>query len=160
MCGAKAQRQKSSRPRLGARSPVTDWRRGNPVNRGFDIFDHTPFILWSHIYTICTISVYSNPGNDNHSSIIALEILWTEEPGRWKSTGPQSQTWLSDWAHTHTHTFSKKEQKKKIVSFLHIFRRLWRKTLICPWDDAFKKWRCLIILTVGDFLGSRSVDVY
>lgn len=73
---------------------------------------------------------------------------------------PQGPKVRRDWLSTHTHTFSKKEQKKKIVSFLHIFRRLWRKTLICPWEDAFKKWRCLIILTVGDFLGSRSVDVY
>ena len=27
---------------------------------------------------------------------------WTEEPGGLQSTGLQSQTWLSDWARTHT----------------------------------------------------------
>ena len=35
-----------------------------------------------------------------HSSILALEIPWTEEPGSLQSMGSQSQTWLS----THTHT--------------------------------------------------------
>ena len=36
----------------------------------------------------------------SHSSIIAWKILRTEEPGRLRSTGSQSQTQLSDWAHT------------------------------------------------------------
>ena len=31
-----------------------------------------------------------------HSSILALKILWTEEPGRLQSMGSQSQTQLSD----------------------------------------------------------------
>ena len=31
-----------------------------------------------------------------HSSILAWEIPWTEEPGRLQSTGSQSQTQLSD----------------------------------------------------------------
>ena len=32
-----------------------------------------------------------------HSSLLAWEIPWTEEPGRLQSTGSQkSQTWLSD----------------------------------------------------------------
>ena len=32
-----------------------------------------------------------------HSSMLAWEILWTEEPGRLKSMGLQkSQTWFSD----------------------------------------------------------------
>ena len=29
-----------------------------------------------------------------HSSILAWEILWTEEPGGLWCMGPQSQTWL------------------------------------------------------------------
>ena len=37
-----------------------------------------------------------------HSSIIAWEIPWTEEPGGLQSTGSQSQTQLS----THTYTCS------------------------------------------------------
>ena len=32
-----------------------------------------------------------------HSSIIALEISWTEEPGGLQSMGLQSQTQLSDF---------------------------------------------------------------
>ena len=37
-----------------------------------------------------------------HLSILAWEILWTEEPGGLQSLGSQkSQTWLSDRAHTH-----------------------------------------------------------
>ena len=36
-----------------------------------------------------------------HSSIIAGEIPWAEEPGRLQSMGLQSGTQLSDWAY-HT----------------------------------------------------------
>ena len=36
-----------------------------------------------------------------HSSILAWEIPWTEEPGRLPSMGLESQTWLSDSATTH-----------------------------------------------------------
>ena len=39
-----------------------------------------------------------------HSSILAWEIPWTREPGRLQSMGLQSQTGLSNWACTHTHT--------------------------------------------------------
>ena len=40
-----------------------------------------------------------SPGEDiaSHSSILAWEILWTEEPGRLQSMGSwKTQTWLSD----------------------------------------------------------------
>ena len=37
-----------------------------------------------------------------HSSILAWETPWTEEPGKLQSTGSQkSWAWLSDWACTH-----------------------------------------------------------
>ena len=36
-----------------------------------------------------------------HSSILAWEIPWTEEPRRLQSMGPQSQSRLSDKANTH-----------------------------------------------------------
>ena len=37
-------------------------------------------------------------GKATHSSILAWEIPWTEEPGRLQSTGLQkSRTQLSDW---------------------------------------------------------------
>ena len=36
----------------------------------------------------------------SHSSILAWEILWTEEPGRLQSMGSQSQTGLSDYTTT------------------------------------------------------------
>ena len=40
-----------------------------------------------------------------HTSILAWEIPWTEEPGGLRSMGSQSRIWL-DWVteHTHTHT--------------------------------------------------------
>ena len=38
-----------------------------------------------------------------HSSILAWEILRTEEPGGLQSMGSQSQTQLSTRAHTYTH---------------------------------------------------------
>ena len=41
-------------------------------------------------------------GMATHSSILAWRISWTEEPGGLQSMGLQSQTQLSDWAHTHT----------------------------------------------------------
>ena len=44
-----------------------------------------------------------------HSSILAWEILWTEEPGRLQSTGLQESD-MTELAHvcvhTHTHTQS------------------------------------------------------
>ena len=44
-----------------------------------------------------------------HSNILAWKIPWTEEPG-----GLQSQTQLSDWAHTrvHTHTHTHGKYRK------------------------------------------------
>ena len=42
-----------------------------------------------------------------HSSILAWRIPWTGEPGRLQSVGSQSQTRLSDWAHTHVHQWTK-----------------------------------------------------
>ena len=40
-----------------------------------------------------------------HSSILAWEISWTEEPGWLQSMGSQkSQTKLNMHTHTHTHT--------------------------------------------------------
>ena len=38
-----------------------------------------------------------------HSSILACEVPWTEEPGRLLSTGSQSQTWLSTYACYYYH---------------------------------------------------------
>ena len=40
----------------------------------------------------------------SHSSILAWEIPWTEQPGRLQSMGSQSQSQLSIHTHTHTHT--------------------------------------------------------
>ena len=37
-----------------------------------------------------------------HSSILAWEMPWTEEPGRlWSMESQKSQTSLSDYIHTH-----------------------------------------------------------
>ena len=41
-----------------------------------------------------------------HSSILAWRIPWTEEPGGLQSTGLQSQTRLSDFTHSLTHSLS------------------------------------------------------
>ena len=51
-----------------------------------------------------------------HSSILAWEILWTEEPGRVESTGLQSVR--HNGAHTHAgFQLYLKSRKKKISSF-------------------------------------------
>ena len=43
-----------------------------------------------------------------HSSTLAWEIPWTEEPGRLQSMGSLSQTWLSDFTFTfHFHVLEK-----------------------------------------------------
>ena len=39
-----------------------------------------------------------------HSSILAWNIAWKEEPDRLQSGASQSQTPLSTHTHTHTHT--------------------------------------------------------
>ena len=43
-----------------------------------------------------------------HSSVLAWEIPWTEEPGRLQSTGSQRvrHNCATEGAHTHTHTQS------------------------------------------------------
>ena len=40
----------------------------------------------------------------SHSSILAWKIPWIEGTGGLQSMGSQNQTWLSNWACTHTHT--------------------------------------------------------
>ena len=52
-------------------------------------------------------------GNGNpHSSILALEVPWTEEPGALQSMGvTKSQTQLSTRMHTHTHTHTHTHRK-------------------------------------------------
>ena len=52
-------------------------------------------------------------GNGNpHSSILALEVPWTEEPGALQSMGvTKSQTQLSTRMHTHTHTCTHTHRK-------------------------------------------------
>ena len=47
-----------------------------------------------------------------HSSVLAERILWTEEPGRLQSMGPQSQTQLSDYTTT---TADKAEREHKLL---------------------------------------------
>ena len=60
-------------------------------------------------------------GNGNpHSSILALEVPWTEKPGGLQSMGvAKSQTQLSTRAHTHTHTHRKSHplMKPDIIIF-------------------------------------------
>ena len=59
-----------------------------------------------------------------HSSIIAWEISWTEEPRGQQSMGSQkSQTRLSDWTYTHKGElfFSfKKKNNWTFISVLHL----------------------------------------
>ena len=57
-----------------------------------------------------------------------------------------------------THTFSKREKKKKIV--FCIFLRDYEGKRSFVHEMMLLKNGGLTILTVGDFLGSRSVDVY
>ena len=40
-----------------------------------------------------------------HYSILAWKIPGAEESDGLQSMGSQSQTWLSDWEHTHVYTY-------------------------------------------------------
>ena len=53
---------------------------------------------------------------DTHSSILAWETPWSQEPGRLQSTGSQSQTRLS---HKHTLKVAIAENGHKAAAFLH-----------------------------------------
>ena len=54
------------------------------------------------------VSEASEKAMTTHSSTLAWEIPWTEEPGRLQSMGLQSQTWLSSFAFTfHFHALEK-----------------------------------------------------
>ena len=55
-----------------------------------------------------------------HSSILAWRIPWTEEPDRLQSTGPQSWTWLSMYAHINITPFSEMAWLPKILSLPHL----------------------------------------
>ena len=74
-------------------------------------------------------------GESGNSSILAWEILWTEEPGGLRSMGSRkSQTRLSDW----THTFLK---KSCLVAFLQkqLFRLNERR-----YEQIFYSIRCCV----------------
>ena len=55
-----------------------------------------------------------SPGgeNDYHSSILAWEIPWTEQPCRLQSMGLHSRTWLSDLAYMHRPRWNAPIQEK------------------------------------------------
>ena len=61
------------------------------------------FVLFFHyfMFSLTEITILSRTwmGEEiaTHSSILAWEVPWTEEPGRLQSMGLQSQTRLSDW---------------------------------------------------------------
>ena len=63
-----------------------------------------------------------------HSSILAWEITWTEEPGRLQSMGSQSRTRLKQFS-THTYTYDRNRTQKlsnswgKIGGQERVFRR-------------------------------------
>ena len=54
------------------------------------------------------VNVTGGEGNGTHSSTLAWEIPWVEEPGRLQSMGSLSQTQLSDFTFTfHFHALEK-----------------------------------------------------
>ena len=48
-----------------------------------------------------------------HSSILAWEMPWTEEPGRLQSMRPQSWTWLSTHTQRHNQTNDAKKLRRR-----------------------------------------------
>ena len=76
-----------------------------------------------------------------HSSILAWEIPWTEEPSRLQSMGPQSRIWLSGWAHT---CGLDKGQDALSRSFL-CFSDLWMTQITEPFVFSFLSFTCQIV---------------
>ena len=63
-----------------------------------------------HIRTMGSIpglERYPGEGNGTHSSILAWETAWTEEPGRLQSKG--SQRVRHDWVRIHEHSPQKEQ---------------------------------------------------
>ena len=59
-----------------------------------------------------------------HSSTLAWEIPWTEEPGGWQSTG--SQRVGHDWEHTHSIIQGRGKSTEMSIMFL------WKRSLHSP----------------------------
>ena len=84
---------------------------------------------------------------ETHSSILVWKIPWTEEPGRLQTTGLQSQTQLSNWAHNPTLKIRPRsnsseqrtfcfDKKKNIHPFYNSSRLFW--CLLFLWCSAFR----------------------
>ena len=63
-------------------------------------------------------------------SILVWETPCTEEPGGLQSMRLQSQTWLSNWTHTDTHTLCRHNRSDFVHMHAHWYyrQRQWRKT--------------------------------
>ena len=94
---------------------LTPWVGDNYIKHSHPCLDKASQVIqWERIHLPMQMWVPSLGQDDplekemaTHSSILAWEIPWTEEPGGWESMGSQkSQTQLSNWVHacTHTHT--------------------------------------------------------
>ena len=75
-----------------------------------------------------------------HSSILAWEIPWTEEPGGLQSMGSQSQTGLSVHTHTYTHALTSRVSAVillwPLLSKLSPFWTSFRWTIKCQEEEG------------------------
>ena len=72
-----------------------------------------------------------------HSSILAWENPWTEEPGGLQSMGvPKSQTQLIIYTHTHTHTHTQATTSISIHEVWFVDKRTQRAKDISPSPKA------------------------
>ena len=91
-----------------------------------------------------------------HSSIIAWEIPWTEEPGRLQSMGlKKSWTQLSDWHLGLPRWLSGKDSACHWRRFRRCGFNPWVRKI--PWR---RKWHPLPVLLPGKFYGQRSLVGY
>ena len=78
-------------------SPLSHW--GSPLIWITEMVKNPPAMQVTWVWSLG----WEDPlekGTATYSSILAWRIPWTEEPGRIRSMGSQSQTWLSDFHFT------------------------------------------------------------
>ena len=98
-------------------------------------------------------------GQDNHSSILAWRIPWTEEPGRLRPMrSEKSQIWLSDSTPLPVTSGN--------VHFCHLFK-MTSARLLCNWQVSYTEipwnltslnfWFCVLLYV---YYISKMVNVY
>ena len=82
-----------------------------------------------------------------HSSILAWEILWTEETGRLQSMGMQrvGHNCVTEHAYTHTHTHTQLLLLAAVMLSDDALNTEWIILTTGPWGNTVGSWKPLVI---------------